>query len=609
MRFCAVVILVLTMLYSLLGAIIEETGSFQNFLFYHEPACAYDNWMSHVSEGIAKPNYNLYAPWDRQTNGFGAFHIAATTELSHWNEVINEFVLEHYDDTQDIIDLYGFPYKVVKFNDTDTNRTYYLLREVLDMNFSDTQGTTDTYDDEFGSFSYGWGLFIYYPQAISPLIITVVHPCDDYIAPNIAYHAFIEWNAMFFQIAGAGREVVWSGNYTNSSSLSDPSRIDATAYNYAYKIFCNKIRQQFSRRELSFQIHSYDWNLHIGYANSQISAGYNSYTIGLPLRDLSYNHEDMIHNGQPIMIPADSIGANQQVSFNDYYAFYNREYPVIYSDEDTTFTCNTNVDMWGFSQNRQATYTLSGWNDYDVVDPFIHIEMDELPNCYTQNNNNFKWFYAYNSSSELYDFENLYDNVWNFYSPMVHGIALSLPSLFEMNDGQPPTNPANLVVTDRTENSISLHWDRSYSYDFKTYEIMYSIEPVTNENCSLLSRTEVAKLACQADNSITITGFNTNTYFFKIRARDYNNNLSVESNMIVPTTIIVPLASPQNVEIYQQNGNLVVNWTEVPYATTYHIFRSTSFGGTFHEIGSVNSNYFLETDIDNNAYFYYITAE
>jgi len=87
MRRSFFILLVLFMFGTCYADIIHETGSFKNFLFGRETACEYDRWMSHISEGIAIANYNLYAPWDRQTNGFGAFHQATTTELTQCERI------------------------------------------------------------------------------------------------------------------------------------------------------------------------------------------------------------------------------------------------------------------------------------------------------------------------------------------------------------------------------------------------------------------------------------------------------------------------------------------------------------------------------------------
>jgi len=46
-----------------------------DFIGGQSPSTAYDNWISHVTEGIADSGYNDYGPdWlDVQSNGFGNY--------------------------------------------------------------------------------------------------------------------------------------------------------------------------------------------------------------------------------------------------------------------------------------------------------------------------------------------------------------------------------------------------------------------------------------------------------------------------------------------------------------------------------------------------------
>ena len=46
----------------LLSNIVYETGSIVEFFSGHSPSTSYDNWISHVSEGIAEQDYNDYGP-------------------------------------------------------------------------------------------------------------------------------------------------------------------------------------------------------------------------------------------------------------------------------------------------------------------------------------------------------------------------------------------------------------------------------------------------------------------------------------------------------------------------------------------------------------------
>lgn len=189
----------------------------------------------------------------------------------------------------------------------------------------------------------------------------------------MAYEGLKAWDAMFMLISGAGREVLWtnSGSYTNSKSLCDPSRREAHPFNVAYQRFADYIRQTFDHRELSIQIHSYDWNRHANHPSCQVSAGNGRSCPNLPIRDLSQSHLDMINAAPQVIHPAQSIGNNAEVRLNDYYGVNYNQYEFIYTDGMREFPVSNHVDLPGYSQNRQMVYTDNGWNNYDVFEPFF----------------------------------------------------------------------------------------------------------------------------------------------------------------------------------------------------------------------------------------------
>ena len=136
-----------------LAGVIQETASLKHFLYSSEPNCAYDNWISHLAEGIVIQGYNTYAPYDRQTNGFGDFVVPTADQLNIWGNIVDLFLADSLDAAQAAIETAGFPYQVVLFNDTDSNITYRMLREIPNDEFYDDNGTIDNYDDENGAFT------------------------------------------------------------------------------------------------------------------------------------------------------------------------------------------------------------------------------------------------------------------------------------------------------------------------------------------------------------------------------------------------------------------------------------------------------------------------
>jgi FlgD Ig-like domain/Fibronectin type III domain len=556
-----------------LPALVEETTSFTDFLYGSTTECAYDNWISHVSEGIANDDYNIYSPWDVQTSGFGDFHIANSLDLANWESVVDAFLDGFYDLAQTLIDDSGFPYEVVQFNDVDTDKTYYLLRELLNLDYFDDNETQTTVDDEEGSFDYGWGLYVHNPLASNPIIVTVPHPNDDFIAPAVSYKCFQEWDATFLLINGTGREVKWTeqGSYTNSKSLSDPSRILDHAFNVGYQKFCDRIRTDYGQRELSTQIHSYDWDRHDGHPACQISAGSGRTNPNLPIRDLSDLHNDIINNSNHLMIPANTIGTHSSIYLNDYYSVYYSVYDFLFQPETyRDYEINHNVDLAGYGANRQMQYSYQDWNNYDVFEPFFHVEMDELPICYEETEANYKSYYSYNFPLGYFNMDQLFDNVLEFNSHWIDAMTETLPMVMDLNDNISPQTPENFTIDDVTHNSISLSWNHVSSMDFYTYEIQYSDEPITGTNYTTITRDDNSLMANQRKNYLEIEDLALNRrYYFRICTYDYNSEQSAVSEEITASTGPVVISYHKAVggdgknNLYWtagvQNGNLGFN--------------------------------------------------
>ena len=84
------ILILLVFLYFIqLNAIIEESADLYDFFFSSEPNCAYSKWESHIVEGIAEEGYNMYAPYDRQTEGFGQFSLPTDAQNEAWESGIN----------------------------------------------------------------------------------------------------------------------------------------------------------------------------------------------------------------------------------------------------------------------------------------------------------------------------------------------------------------------------------------------------------------------------------------------------------------------------------------------------------------------------------------
>jgi len=606
-----VVMFLLCLMISLgsLWAVTEETASLRGFIYGSAPTCGYDKWISHVSEGIASNNYNIYAPYDRQTNGFGTFRVASATDLTRWNEVMDAFLAGNLETAEQLILNYSIPYEVVVFHDTDVNRTYYMLRESLNMSYSDDNGTTASYDDEIGSFDYGWGIYVYNPSSTTPVLVNVAHPNDDFIVTPISVLAFQEWDAMFFAVNGAGREVKWNmvAPFYNSKSLSDPSRIEAHAFHKAYVKMCDKIRAQFGRRELATQIHSYDWNRHPDLANCQISAGNGRNNPNLPIRDLSSMKWDLVNETDYLVHPINDLGVHDPVLINDFYTINYSINPFTYALGDSSIAVNNVMDLPGFSDSRQMTYSDANHTDYDINDPFFHVEFDELPNCYQQTTNNYKWFYGYNPVSDSWDYDHLFDKAIAYYSPWLHAMTTTIQHWVQMNDNLTPAAPQQVAVYSQSADYITLQWNPIDSYDFKTYEILYSTQPIDETNATSFTRTNAELLADPMCSQVNVTGLSPNQqYYFKVRAIDYNSNISPLSSEV---TAITGPAKVNNLVAVGMDNKVRLTWNANPQNGNlgFIVYRKT-LSTDYTPIANWNSDPTLVSTNANQSFTFFDTT-
>ncbi|MBW6514981.1 MAG: fibronectin type III domain-containing protein, partial [Candidatus Syntrophosphaera sp.] len=510
------------------NAVVTEIGSIRGFLYGTEPASSYDHWVSHLAEG--RVSYlNVYAPWEQQNNDFGDFHIATSEELQNWGLVIDAFLALDLQEAQSKLEQFGFPFEVVQFQDLDSGRLLYLIRELLNEDI-DTNGSSDPNDHEIGSFDYGWGLYIYDPSAYRPVVITAPHPCDDFPSPVFALEAFLKLDARFLLINGAGREVAYFPPYnSNNQSISDPSRLADHPFNVAYQRFCDQIRGLTDKTEFSLQIHSYDWNKYPGQPNVMLSAGNFRHAPALPIRDNSRARHDLLNHTPFLIHPQNTIGTHAEVDILDYYCVYHAGDPVYYDNEGQLIPIANNHDLPGAQYNQQMLYTTVQ-NIYDVYSPFLHVEMDELAKCYVRNEDNLHWFYGYDAATESWNLADRYTRFIQFYTPWLDALHTVIDSMLVLDDGTGPSNPENLRLTAVGAFHISFAWERSYSYDFDSYIIYLRWEEDGAWIEQVLDRNTNPDLAWQNTSSYILWLDSGRVYYLRVQARDKQGNHSLMSN-------------------------------------------------------------------------------
>ncbi|MGI6197949.1 MAG: T9SS type A sorting domain-containing protein [Candidatus Cloacimonadaceae bacterium] len=515
-------VLVLVLL-GTLSAMTTEVGSIRGFMHGVEPNCSYDNWVSHVVEGVIGIE-NYYAPWDVQTTGFGSYREPTDTDRLQWNELIQAWLALDFNLADSLIVQYNLPYELVHFQDSDTGREFYMLRELLNDDY-DSNGDNLYSIPEVGSFDYGWGLYIYNPAASRPMMITAVHPCDGYPSPVIALEALLKWDARFLFVAGAGREVLNPGP-GNNNSLSDPSRNPNHVFNIAYQLACQQIRQLTGRIEFSVQIDSYDWQRHSRFYPVMVSAGNGRILPSLPIWDWSHLKKDFIHHTSWEVLPADTFGRHSAVHVSSYYAVY-AEDPLPYDAPDYPTSIQYSDGLPGYVYNQQMLFTEQP-NIYDSYSPFLHVSLGELPRFLPQSETKWREFYGWNNDLQRWNIAQRWTKFIQCYTPWLDAVDAVLDDLIRMDDYTAPSTPGNFCIHYITPYEFALKWDRSYDYDFDSYEIIINYESNGAETEVIIDRETMPSLARQLTTCLWNLSFSeyVSPMTVRIRARDKNGRYS-----------------------------------------------------------------------------------
>ena len=399
------------------AAAVNETDAFAEFFMGDAPNCGYDNWVSHISEGIADPGYNDYGPveLDRQTEGFGNFQLipddtGGDSLLNNWRQVFDAFLQGDALAVQSLLTgaRLGDIYEIVSLADGADD--YLILREKLNSIYYDDNGTGDSGDDVTGAFDYGWGLYVINLDALRPqIVIEVPHPCDDYTASAIGLDAFRTTGAGLLFVTGAGREVEWTeaAPYYNSKSLSDPTRNSRHPFQVAHEAAVDAIQD-----ELVIQIHSYDTDAHLNSYQTEVSTA-DDYYPNQPVMDVN-SYFDLISLTPETPVPANTIGIENHaaVRVDQYYAVY---YGGGYSWQDT-YPISNYIEQPGYSGNVQMLYSHIGHDAQNGLENWLHLEHDEFPNVITENILSF-----YNAGLIVPTYAN-FANVVDYFNPLYTAI-------------------------------------------------------------------------------------------------------------------------------------------------------------------------------------------
>jgi len=523
---------------TLFSELIQEQGSLKGFLVGNCSNCLYDNYISHTSEGIALEGYNMYAPdsIDVQTNGFGNYRIipSQSETLSHWRNIFNNFLNNNIIEVEELLSDSSetFNYNIIEFQDTIYNRTYMMLRENIDTAYYDSNLVNIDDDDVIGSFKNGWGLYILNPNATNnEVIIEVPHPNDDFISPYVSIDLFLQTDAFAFLIAGAGREVKWTeqGSYTNDKSRSDPSRNSNTVFHEFHKILCDSLINLGPHSPIVLHMHSFDENQsHEGFNSIILSGGYDAEYVNKPIRDVTDEHLDIVNFTPEIPILENqfsNLSNHEELKIDQYYQAHYDSIFNYYGSE--IYQIPHAYELIGPYNSVQMLYLRNYFDNREVYEPWIQVELDEKPELFSNMNISDNEIYQTNFPTTFNNFSAITD----YYQPFIDGVKLYLENWNSINDENPPTQINDLKTTFNGFHYVKLNWTPIEDTNFKSYLIYYDQDSITTDS-PYWDRYSNSDLLDMRSNEAIIYNLDTNNeYIFSIKAIDYFNNISDFSNI------------------------------------------------------------------------------
>jgi hypothetical protein len=541
--------------------ILIEQGSLKGFLLGEAPGCNYDNYVSHIVEGIAQPGFNDYNPLDPQSDGFGECIALSEDDaelLATFKDLFIHCVRGNFVEAESlrVAELSDYPYRLVHLTDPFDAKEYYLFREELDSSYVDENELPDPEDDEIGSFNYGWGLYVFATVADNPrVLVEMPHPNDDYISPGIGFDFFNTIGAGALFINGAGREVVWTeqAGYNNSKSLSDPTRNGYHIFQMAHEAFIDYyLDEVLTEMPFAIQVHSYDTqgrNL----PGAIIAPRYNDFTINLPLFDWSGIIGGVIDRTSIPVHPVGVIGNQEPVAIEAFYGSNSLPRLVVLDSILVEHEIPRPSELFGYSANRQVNYRSDDFTPCTDHEWIMHVEFDELPNCVEDTTETS----FYTEPGFPLTWRN-FEPVVSYYHPVAVNLETSLVTMATYNDTLPPVPPTVFHITELGPEEVLLGWNRARDPSFASYRLYYDSSADVDTLSSYYDSDDFSSFCAQTTETVTIVDLIPGeTIYLRLAAVDRFDQLSA----LTPTLAVTPEdTEPAEISITGSDGNHRLWW-------------------------------------------------
>jgi len=170
-----------------------------------------------------------------------------------------------------------------------------------------------------------------------------------------------------------------------------------------------------------------------------------------------------------------------------------------------------------------------------------------------------------------------------------------------------PAAPTGLVISGSGHQSVTLGWNPSSGANY--YSVWRSILENTGGGSSNTLSTIILNNTTTGTNYTDTSPTDGGIYSYFVKATGAGGTSGASTSAVAVPLPVPPSSLPVSLTgSFVQTNNIVLNWTAVPGAVGYAIYRATSSGGSFTYLQTVTETTYTDYGLNPAIIYYYRVA-